>query len=190
MEKYSKFRDPFIGINPFIQPRQLPITLKMIMLAILRLPIYMFYLLGFPVIGMLISIKKSKLVPSGVIVCNSASEFDKGIIKAAFKIVCFDNLKFKTCVHFPEGTQSNNMTILKYNKEDTSYAIGLRYTTECVYMYGNRLSWLIRFLGSKNVVMVNVIEGNDLSKAAGLPQSILSIEDKEKFMLLLNTQKK
>lgn len=92
-------------------------------------------------------------------------------------------------MYFPEGTRSNNTTILKYNKEESNYAIGLRYSTECVYMYGNRLSWLIRFLGSQNVVTVSVIEGNDLSKATGLPESIFGIEEKEKFMLLLSNHK-
>lgn len=186
MEKYSKFKDPLTGINPFIQPKQKALDLKTVMYAIIRLPIYILYLLGLPVIGLLIKIqKKCNLKPKGLIFCNSASEFDEEIIKKAFKINSFTKSRLKTGVYFPEGARSNNTMILSYEGE-SDYAIGLKYNSECVYTYGSRIGWLIRFLGSDNHVEVNVIEGSDLCKATKLPKSVLNSEDKKRFLELLN----
>lgn len=187
MEKYSRFKDPLTGINPFIQPKQKKITLKTILLAIIRLPIYVLYLIGFPVINHLIKIKrKGNVKPRGLIYCNSATEFDKSVIKKGLDLHVFGNFKFKTCVHFPEGTTTNNTAILNYkSEEDSDYVIGLRYSKECIYMYGNRILWLIRFLGSSNTVEIDVKAGGDLSNVTSLPRVIFDHQDKYKFLGLV-----
>lgn len=188
MEKYSKFKDPLTGINPFIQPKKKKITLKMILLAIIKLPVYILYLLGFPVVGFLIKIKKKSIIkPHGLIYCNSATEFDKSIVKAGLNIATFGNFKFKTCVFFPEKTTTNNTAILKYEDEnDADYVVGLRYSNECIYMYGNRFLWLIRFLGSSNTVEIDIKTGSNLSSAASLPRVIFDYKDKAKFLDLVS----
>jgi len=187
MERYSKFKDPLTGINPFIQPTPKRITFPMFLFAILRLPIYLLYLCGLPVQRALIRIhRKDSLVPKGQIICNSATEFDKAIVKSALGVSLFGEFKHKTSVSFPEMTTSNNRSILPFKGENSDYSVGLKYTEECIYMYGNRLLWLIRFLGSFNSVEVTVMKGGDLPKAAGMPRVMFGKKDKEKFMSILN----
>lgn len=187
MERYSQFKDPLTGINPFLQPKAKKMTAKSIAMAILRLPIYFLFIIGFPVLPLLITIKrKDKKVPKGLAFCNSVTEFDKSVLKTALGIECSNYLKSGVQVTFPEGTKSNNLSILKYEKTACDYSIGLRYNEECVYLYGSRLSWLFRFLGCFNVVEISVIEGNDLSKAAGIPNTCLGQEDKKRFLKLLS----
>jgi len=188
MEKFSNFRDPLTGINPFLAPTYKKLTIKTVILAAFRLPIYILYLLGFPTIGFLIKIKlESKTKPKGVVFCNSVTEFDRKVIEKVFGITNFDYSKYKTCVCFPENTCTNNRGILKYeNKQDCEYAIGLRYSNECIYMYGNRLAWLINFLGNENFVKINVIKGSNLEIATCLPMLKLTSDDKTQFMSSLS----
>lgn len=190
MEKYSKFKDPVTGINPFLQPKSKPITFTVLLFAILKFPIYILFLCGFPVVGFLIKIvRKDKTTPNGLIVCNSASEFDKEIVKKVFKISLFGNLKYKTCVYFPEKTNSNNAVILNFKDINyCDYSIGLKYSNECIYMYGNRILWLIRFLGNSNKVEINVVNGLNLEKATNLQKVIFDFKDKERFQLLFNNK--
>lgn len=189
MEKYSKFRDPLTGINPFINPTRKHITFPIFLFALLRLPIYLLYLCGLPVIRALIRInRKDNLVPKGQIICNFASDFDKAIIKSALGLSQFEPLKHKTSVSFPEMTASNNKGILLYRSDGAEYSIGLKYNEECIYMYGNRLLWLIRFLGTFNKVDITVMKGGDLSKATGLPRLMLDSKDKVKFISLVKKE--
>ncbi|ELA41270.1 uncharacterized protein VICG_01643 [Vittaforma corneae ATCC 50505] len=187
MEKYSKFKDPLTGINPFLQPKPKPITMAVFFLAIIRFPIYILFLCGLPVVGMLIRInRKDNISPSGFIVCNSASEFDKEIIKKAFGIKQFGHFKHKTCVCFPEKTNSNNTAILSFKEPGyCDYSIGLKYSSECIYMYGNRFLWFVRFLGSFNTVDVRVTKGSSLEMATSLPKVMLGFTDKERFLTLI-----
>ena len=187
MEKFSKFKDPMTGINPFLNPKYKKITINIVLLAILKLPIYLLYLCGFPVLRFLISIKiKKKEAPKGIIFCNSVTRFDKDILKIGLGINSTDYLKSKTKIIFPEGTNSNNLAILKYEKSNPDWSIGLKYSNECIYMYGNKLKWLVGFLGNSNSVEVNILKECDISKAAGLPQVKLNKEDKERFLKLVN----
>lgn len=185
MERYSKFKDPLTGINPFIQLNPKRITIKTIILAFLRLPIYFMWLLGFPTIKFLISIKrKDKNIPKGLIHCNSATIFDSAILSTAFDIKKTNILGNRTIVKFPEGASSNNRSILKYIQSDCDWSVGLKYSDECIYLYGNRYLWLLRFLGSYNTVDIGTCKGSDLCKASGLPQSSLSKDDKIRFLSL------
>lgn len=191
MEKYSRFKDPLTGINPFLQPKPKPITASMVLLALLRLPVYILFLCGLPVVGMLVKInRKDSTTPSGFIVCNSASEFDKEIVKRVFKVKRFGYFKYKTCVYFPEKTASNNTAILSFKEpEHCDFSIGLRYSPSCIYMYGSRLLWLVRFLGSFNTVDVRVTEGASLEAAAALPKVVFDFTDKERFLALVEQRK-
>lgn len=187
MEKYSKFKDPLTGINPFLEPKYKKVTPLTIIMALFRLPIYFAYLLGLPVIGFLISIKrKDNNSPKGIIFCNSITEFDKDILKKALGIDSSKFTKSKNHLIFPEGTNSNNMAVLKYDKTGADWSVGLKYSNECIYLYGNRLLWLIRFLGNFNTVEVRAIKGSDIASAAGLPLSNLTKNDKICFLELVN----
>lgn len=187
MEKFSRFNDPLTGINPFIAPRYKPISAKMIVVAIIRFPIYVLYRMGLPVIGFLIDVrKKSKVHPKGLIYCNSVAEFDKEVVKKAFRIGLFGYFKHTTCVVFPENTNTNNKAVLRYQaSEDCDYVIGLKYSENCIYMYGSKLLWLLRFLGEKGHVTVDALKGNRLDKAASVPMVIFGPEDKKRFMSML-----
>lgn len=191
MEKYSKFKDPMTGINPFIQPKYKKITFMTVLIAIARMPIYLAYLMGFPVLKFLISIKrKDNGIPKGIIFCNSVTPFDRDVLKAALGIGLAGYMKSKCHVVFPEGTNSNNLSILKYERSNSDWSIGLKYTNECIYLYGNRFLWLLGFLGNFNSVEIYTSEGNDISKAARLPQATLSKEDKKRFMELISNSSK
>lgn len=187
MEKFSGFNDPLTGINPFMAPRYRPVSTRMIVLAAIKFPIYVLYCLGFPVLDLLIEIRrKSKIQPKGLICCNSVTEFDREIVKKVFRIGFFGYFKHKTCVVFPENASTNNKAVLKYQSpEDFEYAIGLRYSENCIYMYGSRLLWLIRFLGEKGHVTVNVLKGSSLDEAVSVPMVIFGSEDKKRFMSML-----
>lgn len=188
MEKYSNFKDPVTGINPFLQPRMKPLTISMILLATLKAPIYLLFLCGVPVIGLLIKInRKDTLQPEGLISCNSVCEFDREIIKRVFRIDRFGIFGYKTCVYFPEKANSNNMAILNFKEEECSeYSIGLRYSSECIYLYGNRFMWLLRFLGSFNTVDIRVVKGANLEMATGLPRVLFDFKDRRKFLELIS----
>ncbi|KAI5148504.1 hypothetical protein ENBRE01_0365 [Enteropsectra breve] len=176
MEKFSKFNDPFTGINPFIAPKYRKITARCVLLALIRLPIFVLWMLGIPCISALISIRiRSKIKPSGLVYANAASFFDKAVIKAVYGSTHIR-------VVFPEETRTNNRAVLQHSaSKKSSYAIGLTYSPECVYLYGNKAAWLIRFLGGENTVSVNCESGTDISQASGLPRVQLTVFDKIRF---------
>ncbi len=192
MEKFSKFKDPLTGINPFIAPEIPSLNFMIVLKAILNFPLYILYLLGLPVVNLLFKIKKNaKEIPKGLIYSNSVTEFDKEIIKNVLKIKIFGKFKNQTCVYFPENTNTNNRAILKYdNKEECNYVIGLKYSSNCIYLYGNRLFWLLNFLGNERTVEVVLEKGNNLKKAANLPESTFGSEDKLNFMKLIEQENK
>lgn len=187
MEKFSKFKDPLTGINPFLAPTGMPITIKTIVMALLTLPIYLLYLLNLPVVNILFTIKLYlKDLPKGLIYSNSVTFFDKRIIQETQKISKFGRLKNWTCAFFPEKTNTNNKGILKYENEDScEYVIGLKYSSNCVYLYGSKLRWFINFLGNRRTVEIRVNKGFDLSGATGLPKLSLDYQDKLAFLEIL-----
>lgn len=188
MEKFSIFRDPVTGINPFTAHKQVQITTKMVLKTLIKLPIYILYLLGFPVVGILIKInKKSEIVPKHLIHCNMASQFDISVLKSIYKIQNFRYIPGKTCLVFPEETSTNNQAILSYSTHrKADYTVGLRYSENCIFCYGSRVKWLVRFLGADPRVDVFCIKGDDLEKATGLPKVRLTAEDKKRFLKMLN----
>lgn len=187
MEKFSGFNDPLTGINPFIAPRCKPISTKTLVIAAMRFPIYILYCLGFPVLRFLIEIKKkSTSQPKGLIYCNSVTEFDKNIVKEVFGISLFGYFKHKTCVMFPENASTNNRAILRHQRsEECEHVIGLKYSENCIYMYGSRLQWLVGFLGEKGYVTISTLKGNNLSEAVSVPLVMLDFEDKKRFMSMI-----
>jgi len=200
MEKFSEFRDPVTGINPFLMPKRRRITVFTILRALLYLPVYLLFKLRLPVVQVLFRIKTSIANTNGVIAntdgastvssknrltgriyANSVSEFDREIIKYACG----------PCnVIFPEGATTNNRGILNYKKrEDCEGVIGLKYSSDCIYLYGSKLLWLICFLGGDKTVEIRWATGSDLSKAAGVPYLGLEAGDKNKFMSKIANQK-
>lgn len=187
MERFSRFKDPLTGINPFLAPKYRPITPWVVARAIARLPLYFLYLAGLPVLPLLIEIRqKSKQQPAGLIYVNSATRFDKGVLRHLYGIKAFEFAKAKTCAVFPEGAATNNQGILHYaNERDCEYVVGLRYTSDCIVMRGasflERLRWLVGFLGHANAVAVTCLRGHELDKAAGLPRLSLDRKSAEEF---------
>ena len=186
MEKFSGFNDPMTGINPFIAPRIPKITFLTVLKAILKLPIYFLYLLGLPVLPLLISISKTTaIVPKKLIYANRSTDFDFDVIRHVYGITQFNYIPNTTCVIFPEKVRSNNKAILKFSEDSSDYVIGLKYSAEAVYVYGSRILWLISFLGSSPKVEVKCLKGSNLPEAAGLPKVSLDFNDKKAFMKII-----
>ncbi|KAM0676089.1 hypothetical protein GVAV_000051 [Gurleya vavrai] len=148
MEKFSKFRDPFTGIHPFLTPKRRTLRLSNyvnIMLRILILPCIFFssFLKYFIKITVINKPKK------GVYIANKSSILDKLILKKLFndlKIIDLEQDKNFTIdrkkinVIFVEECRSNNKCLLNYIKEtECDGAIGFRYSDQCVWLYGNFL---------------------------------------------------
>lgn len=179
MEKFSKFNDPLTGINPFISIKSKRLSFTNYVNAFLKAPIYILYLLGLPVLPLLIRIRVlTSENPSRIIFANSVSQFDKEIIRN-----CFGNIN----VIFPEGASTNNRGVLKY-EGNCDYVIGLKYSESCIYMYGSRWNWLLNFLSSTNTVDVRCIKGNELERAVNVPKLSFDKNDKFRFMELVNEQ--
>lgn len=193
MEKFSRFRDPFHGINPFMAPKYRRITPCIIIRALGCLPLYILFLFGFPVILRLFKIRLViKAPPRGLVYANSATELDRSLIESLFDLTRHKG----TALVFPEGSQTNNMGVLKYDKDPCDYVIGLKYSPECIRPTVNQLGcrptlsdrilWLVRFLGTQPTVEVRCHPGTDLPAAAGLPQLTLTADDHKKFLEYLN----
>ncbi|KAL6121077.1 hypothetical protein NUSPORA_02068 [Nucleospora cyclopteri] len=173
MEKFSTFNDALTGENPFINPKYRKITFFTVINFVIKLPLFLLYKLRIPVVHLLIKINITGIrKPVRRIVCNSVTEFDVSVLRYVYG----NDL----IIQFPERSNSNNRGILRY-KMDADYSIGLLYSKECIFMYGNKFIWLIRFLGNHNYVTVNCIKGNDLGKATGLRVLNLTAEDKIEF---------
>lgn len=182
MEKFSRFRDPLTGINPFIPPRRRAITLGCVFRAFTMLPLYLLYLAGLPVLPWLLRMRRKGANPSGTAHVNSTTEFDRDVVQGLFR-----NVRFV----FPEGTTTNNMGVLAYDTAPRcDYVIGLRYTPECVFMpeveggIVSRVCWVIRLLGHGGDVEANCVEGQGLAQAAGLPSLSLDKRSKAEFLAL------
>lgn len=193
MERFSRFKDPLTGINQFITHKHRPITPRVILRALLFLPVYILYKLGCPTLGLILKIKRKGVPnPTKLIYANSVTQFDKDIIKGLYGIKIFSENGLGTRVIFPEGARTNNIGILRYDCGPCDFVIGLRYSAECIHIpfesnetkkkCGNELKWLIRLLGYPNMVHVNCLIGSDLPKAAGLPQLTLDSRDQTRFL--------
>lgn len=161
------------GINPFIPPTYRRITPIVLLKAILMLPIYLLYKLGCVSIKRVIRIKGSsntKLFRK--INANCVTCYDKEIIEAAFIV--------NGMISFPEGTNTNNRALLQYTP-DSDCVVGLIYSPECIYITGNRLKWLVRFLGSSPTVKVECSRGKNLEDVTGLTKVKFTKEDKIAF---------
>ena len=174
MEKYNKFIDPLTGINPFLQPKHTKVTFLIFIKAIFMLPLWFLYKISLVKIDKFIKVtfKGTKNLFKKINV-NSVTRFDKEIVD-----ICCIYTGFLT---FPEKTQTNNKGILNYS-EDSDYVVGLKYSSECIYMnQSSYIKWLIIFLGSDKHVYVTAERGNDLSKVTNLPKLTLNYKDKQKF---------
>lgn len=197
MEKFSNYRDPFTGINPFIPLKYRRITFIVIIRAIIKLPIWILYCAGVPVIHWIIKINIQKFTKvSGKIFANCCTGFDKDVIKYVLgrNNVSFEkSIRKKINVIFPERAMTNNLGILNYNDvsnlENSSidnynitpdFCIGLKYSNECIYissdpkiagnLYFQKLKWLILFLGYENFVNLKISRGGSLEEVTGLPK--------------------
>lgn len=192
MEKFSKFKDPFTGINPFIAPKYGPITFRIVLKALLKLPLWILYTMGLPTLPYIIKInRKTSTVPSRLVYANSVCCFDRNVIAFLYGIKTFSNIGLGTRVVFPEGASTNNKGILDYpRREECDYVIGLKYSNECINIgikssLVGRLAWLLRFLGRDNYVDVTCLRGFELDKAAGMPRLSLNSRAKDEFLKLV-----
>lgn len=182
MEKFSGFRDPLTGINPFLPLRRRAVTAACVLRAIAMLPLYLLHLLGLPTLPWIIRMRRRGAEPSGVVHVNSATEFDRAVVGHLFGGVR---------PVFPEGAATNNMGVLAYDASlRCDCVIGLRYTPECVFMGDveggavSRICWLVRLLGYGGEVDAVCVRGRDLAKAAGLPGLSLSRRSRDEFLAL------
>ncbi|ORD94684.1 hypothetical protein ECANGB1_2788 [Enterospora canceri] len=175
MEKYSEFNDPYTGINPFLRPRCVRIGMGVLIRALVVLPVYILYRLGLVSVRRIITVEEKRRIPLyKKIYANSVGEFDEEIIRSSCDV--------RGTLLFPEGATTNNRCILSYGDEKCDYVVGLRYSPECIYSGGSRLTWLIRFLGSRRRVVVDCERGSNLERVTGLKQVKLTQKDKEKFI--------
>lgn len=173
MEKYSQFRDPLTGIHPFTNPKYRVIRLSDIPIFLFRLAMLPF-LLFFPyLLKYYIKITKpKKQIVTGTYICNRSSLFDKIILSLLYKDAKFyyvtkDDFvyknkhfrrldKSKLNIVFPEECMSNNSCIMKFVRNiEFDGIIGLKYSSSCIYMYGNIYKFLFRFLASKNTLVIS-----------------------------------
>lgn len=205
MEKYSHFNDPFTGINPFISPPLKNLSMGCVVVALLRLPLVLLMYMGVNTLPLLISIKGKKQRLRGVVACNSSSVFDKYVVREVLGNIPLFHLKMDgflgeggrhvqclpdNAVVFVEGCSSNNRSILQFVRPiRVDYVLGLRYNSECIYMYGSYWRFLLSFLATKNYVKVDVMKTNSASKlvcVTGLQQVALGASDKKRFMELVS----
>lgn len=173
MEKFCKFIDPMTGINPFLPPKYKKITLKVLIKGLLFIPLWILYKFNVISIRWFIHIKvKRHMRLVKKIFANSVTNFDKEIINSAFDI--------NGIIEFPEKAQTNNLALLSYSG-DCDYVVGLKYTNECIYMGGSYFKWLIRFLGTSNIVYVDCARSNNLEQVTGLKTTKFTYKDKEYF---------
>lgn len=205
MEKYSQFNDAFTGINPFVNPRYRKLTFTDIITAVAKLPLLVLLYFRINTVSLLITIKGSTRRPRGITACNCASIFDKHVIRAMWGNVPlfyltkdgFVDEKGRastqlppTAVVFVEGCASNNRSIMQFVRSiHVDNVLGLRYNSECIYMYGSLWKFLIRFLGSRNRVDVaKKVTRNvgELMGVSGLKQVSLGLAEKQAFMGLVH----
>lgn len=201
MEKFSKFNDPFTGINPFVQGK---LRSYSIFKCLIFYPIYLLSKLHPIFFKLLFSIKISGKINQQpkTMICNSASTFDIPILKYILGIKNFyflrcgnfyDKNQFlikritKPCIVFVEGTSTNNKSILNYNcnfKIDSVCCI--KYTE--VYCYGSYIRYLASLLSNENKIEINfkqTQDPKDLIKISNLKQVKFTYKDKEEFNKLL-----
>lgn len=170
----------------------MPITFRILLKALLKLPLYLLYLLGLPTLPYLIKIHIKGVRPNGLTYANFVVPFGGAIIRSVYGLKRSKHITRGSCLIFPEGTSTNNSAVLNFSDVSRcDYCIGLRFSSSAVYVYGNWLLWLIRFLGSNNYVDVLCVAANNtpapvgLAKAAGLPLVRLDYKDRERFIKLL-----
>ncbi|WUR03030.1 uncharacterized protein VNE69_03242 [Vairimorpha necatrix] len=201
MEKFSKFNDPFTGINPFIQTKLKPINkLK----AIIFLPIYLLSLIHPVFLRLLFKIKieNKPIKQIRTMICNSVTPFDIPLLKMIFKINNFYFLRddnfydknfkrvkkvIKPSIIFCEGTSTNNKSLLKFNCNFRVDSVCfLKY--DQVYTYGSFCKYLFSILSNTNTVEIkfkHTDDSKDLTKISGVKQVKFTYKDKEDFMKLI-----
>lgn len=201
MEKYSKYNDPFTGINPFIQPKLKSVS---ILKCIIYFPVYLLSFIHPIFLKFFFDIKQEFKIDHNIrtMICNSSSEFDTKLLRWIFGIKNFYflrddgmyDLKFslvkkikKPCCIFVEGTPTNNKSILKFKcnmKIDSVCCI--KYSD--VYCYGNYMKYIMTLLSNTNKVHITYKKtefAEDLIKISGLKQVNFNYQDKEKFYKLI-----
>ncbi|KCZ79636.1 hypothetical protein H312_02976 [Anncaliia algerae PRA339] len=207
MEKFSDFNDPFTGVNPFVNPKLFKVTLVEILKGLLMLPIYLLIYLKVNTISFFIKISPNIKRFKGHIACNSSSIFDRYVIKHILgNIPQFYLTKTgyrtkngilssipKDAVIFVEGCNSNNKGLLKFVRNiKVDYVMGLKYSDGCIYMYGSYFKFLCKFLNGGNFCDVQIKRSediNDLMEVCNLPQLDFGVEDKERFLKMVDEQK-
>ncbi|KAM0688687.1 hypothetical protein COBT_000041 [Conglomerata obtusa] len=203
MEKYSKYRDPFTGIHPFLNPKRRSFRLSMLFRTLIRLPLLLFFI--FPsLLPFLIKLKKPKNTQNGIYICNRTGIFDIYILKILIrncKIIDLAKQKQyvidrkKVNIIFVEECPSNNKCLMQFVKEvgcdfDCDGAIGMRYSDSCVRMYGSWLVFWFYFLGSDNWCRVNVVEGsNCLERATDLVRTKIGVKEYQNFLIDISGKK-
>ncbi|KAI4290867.1 hypothetical protein PAPHI01_0141 [Pancytospora philotis] len=192
MEKFSAFRDPLTGINPFLPPKRRPITPGMCLRALVKLPLFLLYLCGAPVLHLLVAMRRRGAAPSGVVHVNSTGGFDACVLRRLFGIRALNQPRSGVCATFPEGASTNNQGVLAYEApRGADYVIGLKYSSECIRIpeleggFLGYIAYAVRLLGSSPTVDANCMPGRDLARAVGVPALSLTKAHKEKFLAVV-----
>lgn len=203
MEKFSEFNDPFTGINPFVNLKIFKIKPINLFKTLFLLPIFLLIYLKINTITLFIKIRNKPKKIKGHIACNSSSIFDKYIIKHLFGNISqfyltktgFKNEKGtvsvlpKDAIIYVEGCNTNNQGLLRFVRNiKVDYVMGLKYSSGCIFMYGNFFKFLCLFLSNDNFCYVQIKESeniSDLKEVCDMPQLDLGVEDKERFMNLI-----
>ncbi|ADM11976.1 uncharacterized protein Eint_080400 [Encephalitozoon intestinalis ATCC 50506] len=203
MEKFSKYNDPLSGINPFVEIKKKPLSILDYLKAILKIPLVPL-LLGtrINVVQLLVRIKSNKIERPKVLAANASSLLDIFVLKYLTGIKNFyyvtesgfvdartGHFCVKTiepCVLFPEGCRTNNRAVLQFARDiKVDHVCGIKYSKECIDMYGNPIWFILRLLASGGTVDINFRKSNDLSdicKLSGLPQVKWASKDKDRFV--------
>lgn len=203
MEKFSKYNDPFSGINPFVNSRRSSISIFGYFKILLKIPLVLLLLgTNINVVQFLIRINSNKKVKPKVLASNASSFLDMFVLKYLTGI---NNFYYVTesgfidarngrlhrkiaepCVLFPEGCQTNNRAILQFVRNiEVDHVCGIRYKGECINMYGSFIRFIFGFLASRNIVDVRFKRSSDLDdicKLSSLPQVKWTSKDKDRFM--------
>lgn len=208
MEKYSQFRDPLTGTHPFTNPSypsiHHPISIFHLLIHLICLPLL---LINNSFLKYIIKINyiKKNLLP-GTYAVNYSSFLDPFILKYLYKncniykltkfgfkinnkqvkVMKRDALNFV----FVEECGSNNSCVLRFVRElCVDGCVGLKYSKSCIYMYGNRVWFFVRFMCSYNVCDVNVVVGGrmeDLVDVVGGVKVDSGKEEYDEFYKLIN----
>lgn len=210
MEKFSQFRDPLSGIHPYINPKQRLVRPQNILRLVLRLMLLPFIALIPSLCKYIIKIKiNQKTLKRGTYAVNYGCFLDKYILKFLYKNCNIYHLTKTGFRHgekevkimkrqslnflFVEECRTNNSCINRFVREvNVDGVLGLKYSNSCIYMFGSKMKFFLRFMGSLNSCEISYKETsdcNDLMKVTGLVKVDSGLKEYREFYDLVNKKK-